>query len=477
MRKQFLLNIVFLILLNILIKPFWILGIDRTIQNTVGAEEYGWYFALFGFSFLFNSLLDLGVTNFSVWSIARESSFLKVGFLKLSKLKAVLGLLYLAVTLFAAILSGYDSESFKLLFLLSINQFLLSYILFQRSVLAGLHIFWLDSIFSVLDKLLLIGFCSFLLWFSTLDYFKIEWLVYAQLTAYLLTLVTLVLINWTKKSPLKTVNHKNWEYKELLTKSYPFAVIVLFMTFYYRIDAFMIERMLQNGAEAAGHYAQSFRLLDVVNNFIFLFTGMLFPVLAKSFYKGTSNTQLIDSVMRLLIFPTLLFIPLSISSGTRLIELLYQVPAQNGGAVLIAFAFAFVGMVLTSIYGTVLTAQGALKKMIRITLLGFVINLILNAILIPLYGIIGAAVVSACSQLLIGVLLLITCAKMNLIVLKISWFGKFLSVLILLTGYSIIACPIIKQELFYIVFACLLTLSFFILNAKDLGAITKLLKT
>ena len=41
MQKKFFTNLTLLILLNLLVKPFAIFGIDLTIQNRVGAENYG----------------------------------------------------------------------------------------------------------------------------------------------------------------------------------------------------------------------------------------------------------------------------------------------------------------------------------------------------------------------------------------------------------------------------------------------------
>jgi hypothetical protein len=36
MRKKFALNLLFLLAANLLVKPFWIFGIDRVVQNKVG---------------------------------------------------------------------------------------------------------------------------------------------------------------------------------------------------------------------------------------------------------------------------------------------------------------------------------------------------------------------------------------------------------------------------------------------------------
>jgi hypothetical protein len=63
MQKKFLTNLAFLLLLNFLIKPFYIFGIDRTVQNVVGATDYGLYYGLVNFTFLFNIIMDLGISK------------------------------------------------------------------------------------------------------------------------------------------------------------------------------------------------------------------------------------------------------------------------------------------------------------------------------------------------------------------------------------------------------------------------------
>ncbi|MBP9795128.1 MAG: hypothetical protein KBD42_03775, partial [Chitinophagales bacterium] len=72
MRKNFITNISFLLLLNLLVKPFWILGIDRSVQNTIGPDAYGVYFALFNFAWLFQVVLDFGINNFNNRMVARQ---------------------------------------------------------------------------------------------------------------------------------------------------------------------------------------------------------------------------------------------------------------------------------------------------------------------------------------------------------------------------------------------------------------------
>ena len=70
MQKKFITNLLILLCLNLLIKPFWILVIEPHVQNSVGNGSYGEYFAIANFSFLLNILLDFGITNFNNKNIA-----------------------------------------------------------------------------------------------------------------------------------------------------------------------------------------------------------------------------------------------------------------------------------------------------------------------------------------------------------------------------------------------------------------------
>src|SRR5208282_3329032 len=101
MKKTFITNLILVLTLNLSIKPFWILGIDRTVQNIVGKTEYGVYFAVLGFSFIFSIILDFGITNFNNRNIAQSSHLLSKHFSRVVMLKLTLALLYLTVCLLA----------------------------------------------------------------------------------------------------------------------------------------------------------------------------------------------------------------------------------------------------------------------------------------------------------------------------------------------------------------------------------------
>ena len=75
----------------------------------------------------------------------------------------------------------------------------------------------------------------------------------------------------------------------ILKKKLSFAVLILLMTFYNRIDTVMMERMLPEGENniQAGIYAQAYRLLDATNMIAYLFAGLLLPLFSRML-KGSA---------------------------------------------------------------------------------------------------------------------------------------------------------------------------------------------
>ena len=204
MQKKFVTNLGFLLLLNLLIKPFWLLGIDRAVQNTVGAESYGLYAALFNFSFLFNILLDVGITNYNNRNIAQHNHLLQKHLSGILVLRLALSFGYFLISIFIAYLLGYRGWQLSMLCVLLLNQALISFILYLRSNIAGLHLFKIDSMISVLDRFIMIFLCGVLLWGNISDQpFQIEWFVWAQTFAYVITAIITFMILSSRVNKLR----------------------------------------------------------------------------------------------------------------------------------------------------------------------------------------------------------------------------------------------------------------------------------
>jgi O-antigen/teichoic acid export membrane protein len=406
MQRKFLTNLGFLLLLNLLIKPFWIFGIDRTVQNITGAEDFGFYFAIFNFSFLFNILLDFGITNFNNRNIAQNSQLLNKHFSSILIMRFLLAIVYFIITFSLGVLWGYRGHELVLLGLLGMNQFFVSFILYLRSNVSALLHFKTDSILSVLDRILMILICSVLLWGKvTSEPFRIEWFVYAQTAAYLLTaFVALVVV--IKKASFKRLNWNFPFFLMIMKQSMPYAILVLLMTFYNRIDSVMIERLLSDGDGKiqSGIYAHAYRLLDASNNIAYLFSVLLLPLFAKLLKIGQKVDNLVKLSFSILFVASVILAIGSVFYKVELMTLLYDHYIIESARVFAVLMGCFISISTTYVFGTLLTANGNLKQLNYLAATGMILNLSLNLILIPHYGALGSAWASLVTQAIMAVL-------------------------------------------------------------------------
>jgi len=398
LKKRFLTNLALLIILNLLIKPFWFFGIEVGVQNTVGEEVYGFYFSLFNFTFILNILLDLGINNFNNRAISRDHGLIKDYLAAIVPLKIILSVVYTLAVLLAGKIIGYSEEQFRMLWILIMNQFLASFILYLRTNISGLQYFRTDSLLSVMDRSLMILFTGLLLWGNITEKpFRIEWFVYAQTLSYILTLITVAsIVRYRSGSFMQRINLKRS--LQILRMSYPFALLILLMSLFNRMDSVMLERLLENGKEEAGIYAQSFRIFDAASQFSLLFAMLLLPMFSRMIKLGQNVNDLVRMALPLLMAAGLTLAITGNYYRVEIIDLMYTSPAPYSSTI---FGILMVGFLFVStsyIYGTLLTANNNLKHLNILAGITVVVNVSLNLILIPHHHAVGAAISSLISQ-------------------------------------------------------------------------------
>ena len=412
LKRRFVTNLVLIILLNLLIKPIWIFVIDIKVQNTTD-YDFGMYGTLLSFSFLLNILLDLGITNYNNRNISQNHQLLRKYFSNIVVLKFLLAGVYAIIVFGIAGILGYDSQRIHILIFLVLNQFLTSFTLYLRSNIAGMQMHTTNSLVSVLDRSLMILFCAVLIWGGVSDQaFKIEWFVYAQTAAYLLTtLICFVIV--LRKSKFPRFRFDRLFFLVVLRQSYPFALLVLLMSIYTRIDMVILDYLMgEDGERQASIYIHGFRIFDAAYQFALLFAVLLLPI----FSKMLGDRQNIHELTRL--SSLLLFIPsIALAVGAwyyrhEIMGALYDENIALSANPFGVIMFAFLGMAGSIIYGTLLTANGSLKVLNITSAIAVAINLILNLILIPHFYVMGAAISALMTQGFIGISQYIIAARL-----------------------------------------------------------------
>ena len=430
-------------MLNILVKPFW-LFLDMQVQVEVGTK-YGLYHALLNASLILNILLDLGLSNYNNRKISVNNKRFTLYFENISIIRVGLAILYLIVLQIYGVIAGYSSYDTWLLFFLGLTQVFLSSILYIRSNFTAFGKFKLDSVFSVLDRLLMICGVLYLFANQSEGYVNLENFIFVQLIGYatsfsvgLLTLMVVGGVKWPKFQ-------KRFS-KILLKKSAPYALIVLLMAAYYSSDAIMIERILDNGEEETAMYAQSMRILMALNNYAYLFAVLLLPMFSKVLVKNGNVQSLIAASSSILLYGVSSLAILLAFFSEDVIAFCYGIYPEKTGFfhrtlvmdmitnksdVLISseifklIIFGIVPMSINYCFGTLITASGNMKLLNKIAAISLGLNIILNFVLIPYYGAYGAAVSSLLTQSFSGVFQILVAVKLFKLEVKLIGVLRF----------------------------------------------------
>ncbi len=437
MHRKFLTNLFFLLGLNLIVKPFWIFGIDRTVQNVVGGQVYGLYFAIFNFTVIFNTILDFGINNFNNKNVASSSSFLPTNFSGIFSLKILLAFVYFVVVFVIGLIVGYSRSVLGMLMWMAFNQFLSCFILYLRSNVSGLLMFKTDSILSVIDRVVMIVCCGILLWGGVTEKpFQIEWFIACQTFAYLLT-IAIALPIVLKKVKLHFPTWSPSLFKKILWQSLPFALLALLTSLHNRTDAVLLERILpaNSGEIQSGIYASAFRLLDAATMIAYLFSVILLPLFAHLLQKKENVLPLIKTAFSLMFVYGILVATISWFFAPELMNFLSKHQTNISILVFKLLMIVIVPLSATYIFGTLLTAMGEMKKLNIIAAIAVSLNFSLNFLLIPHFKAVGAALASLCTQLFLIIAEVLIVKR--LFKQHIPW--KYLLQLFLFVGLTIIS--------------------------------------
>lgn len=403
-KKQFISDLIFVQILNVLVKAFWILWIDREIQNYLPSDSYGQYYSLLGFSILFIILLDAGINNYNSRQVAKDNSFFQQNFLAIIATKLLLSIFYVIAAFAIATVLNFDESDMYVLALLLVFQIIASLNLYLRSNIAAHQQFKLDGFLGVLDRLLVVGLCSLLLYHPRFESFlDIHTFILAQIIGVSATFMLAFYLNVQKLKAFHW-NFKARLFRNIIAEALPFALLIILMGLFTRMDVVMLKALLPDHLEA-DQYAKAYRLLDAANMFAMLLSGMLLPIFSKSIANQESPNEILRLASKALILPAIPIVLALTLQSEYIMRLLYPAKFQAGlDHTFIYITLSFFGYALVYIYGTLLTAKADLKFLNWAAFATALMNIGLNLLLIPRYGALGAAKATLVCQSLFAVL-------------------------------------------------------------------------
>jgi O-antigen/teichoic acid export membrane protein len=222
--------------------------------------------------------------------------------------------------------------------------------------------------------------------------------------AFLLSAIVILVVasrQWVlekEKLPASTLDRQLA--REIFHKALPLCGLLLFTYIYFRIDAVLL--FFLRGKLETGLYSAAFKLIENISLLIASIRLGVFPVLSRTFKEGSDHYQKIwtQSVRYLL----LISIPLSVGMLTlapRILGLLFGTSFEAGGTVLMILSLGFPLLCLNDLTAYLLLSQNKTHSVLKITGGVALFNLLLNFMLIPKWGMEGAAGVATLTQFLL----------------------------------------------------------------------------
>ena len=389
--------------LNLTIKPLYLLVIDAKIQDALGPEAWGKFFPLLSLSVLLNILLDLGLANHTTRMVAQNPLELNGRFVGGWRAKFWLIPLYMVALLGIGFMLGYRGIAITWLAWTGLNQALLSAVLYARAGLQGAGDHVADAWISIADRAFLLIAMGLLLWNSA--GFQLEWLLGGTTAALAIALtVGLVRIGHVRRQ---------WELPDSeppgvfshFKDSWPYALLFLLMMTYHRVDAVMLERMAPNGAVQAGWYAMAYRLFEAANMIGYLFATLLLPYFTRMLQNGDDVRPLASGVSRLLLVGCGSVAWVAAFFAPTFLGFFYANYTLEAAPILPWLMASFAIFAQGYVFSTLLTARGDLRLLNQLAGLGAAANLAGNAIWLSYAhagnAAWGCAVISAATQLLV----------------------------------------------------------------------------
>lgn len=393
LRREFIINSVFLLLTNFLIRPVYILFIDMQVQNRVGPEEYGLYFLMYDFAFLFIALNDPGLQAYSSRVLASNKDNIPTLFSELAGLKITLGFVFIVVSFLIALFLGYNARQLQLLGLIAAGMVLSSSFILMRTVLTGLGAYRIDTFLSSLDRVLLIillGSILYLGYFS--DELTIEFFAGIQLFAYFLACMLIFLVLFKSKM----IKWPSFNFKKMvhvLQSTLPFAGVILLTSICNRIDVVMINEMLpeKTALYQSGVYAAGYRFLDAANMVGFLFGSLLLPMFARMLAEKIDLKPLFQTGFGLLLMMSTLIGLSCVFYASNIFNIAYTDVYDQHSDIMYPLMLSLIPITLSNAFGPLIMAHGNLKKLNIALTAAIVLNVVLNLFVIPDYAALGTA--------------------------------------------------------------------------------------
>lgn len=357
-------------------------------------------FAL-AFTGIFAVVGDLGLQPLTTREVARDKSLAPKYLANVTLMKVILAAVTFGLIALTINLMGYPEETIRVVYLLGLYVVFMTFIQMFYAFFQAFERMEFQAIGQMLNAALLLGgvILALKFGFSVVGFASLYVIASVITLGYSFAVMKLRFSNPASASAAKVMKF-DWSFwKPTIKEALPFGLSTIFITVFYWISSVMLSAM--KGDAVVGWYNAAYRLVLVLLFIPTAWSNAIFPVMSKLYV--TSRDSLRFSFERSFKYLTILAIPIGVGTtllAQRFILLIFGAEYTNSIVALQILVWSSVFIFMSNSFGNLFNSLN--RQIIGTKIVGIccAVNIVLNLILIPRYGLIGASVATLFTEFL-----------------------------------------------------------------------------
>ncbi len=370
-----------------------------------GVEDFGKLTAILTYVAYFYLLADFGFNAIVIREAAKNKERRSLFFSSLFSLRFLisLGLIIFSLFLLLILPSPYSQPTIRIGILLAAMTIFAQAMVTSTNAIFQFNLRYDQSMVALgISSLTTLFLAGFFLWFG---YSLLSLVVAITLGSLVLALTALILAK--RQLPQLRFVFKLKIFKDLLFLTAPLGLTLIFNLAYFKIDKFLIPVL--RSLQELGFYETAYKVFDLSLVFPVFFMNAVYPVMARADQNRNRYQRVFKKALLVLLVASFLGMFIGIPASPLIIKIIAGQDLPLSVSVLRILFLSLPLFFLSALLMWDLILRNQQRSLVFIYGAGLVINLVLNLIFIPQFGVLAAAVNTGITETAVLILLFWRC--------------------------------------------------------------------
>jgi O-antigen/teichoic acid export membrane protein len=364
------------------------------IARNVEVEDFGKFTFSITFTTLFLYVVNFGIDRLIILEVSRDRNIINRYFGNVMTAKLLISLASVALICLIVNIMGYPADTRYLVYVFTIAMIMTSFAGVPNSVFKGIQRLEYEFYVACINNIFLLTFTITVLWLGHGVFVVAFVFLSSRFIGFLFSLYIYGLrvgkINFY--CDLKFCN-------EMFKKALPFALLSCLTAILFDIDTVLISYL--KGDKFVAYYQPAMKIIVSLTVIPYILDSSFFPLLSKLHLEKCSFQALGNRLITILFY---IGSPLMIGTLVLADKIILFIYGQNYLPSIIVLRVLSIVLLLRFLmvgYEIVLIAIGKQRVILKILFCATSMNILMNIIIIPKFGIIGSAISAAVTHILI----------------------------------------------------------------------------